>query len=53
METGGLQSWVPEGEEEGKDPRIFEENFSKKVVFSISSGKNKISPLLAPPGKIL
>ena len=26
---------------------------AKKVVFSISRGKNQISPLLAPPGKIL
>jgi len=25
---------------------------AKKVVFLVSSGKNQISPLLAPPGKI-
>jgi len=33
-------------------PLDFEIFSKKKVVFLVSSGKNQISPLLAPPGKI-
>ena len=36
------QEWVSEGGHEFK-------NFRKNVVFLVSSGKNKLSPLLPPP----
>jgi len=38
------QAWVSEGGQEF-------ENFSKNLVFLVSSGKNQISPLMAPPKK--
>jgi len=43
-----LATWA--SERGGKAPLDFE-TISKKVVFSISRGKNQISPLLAPPWK--
>jgi len=36
------QAWGSEGRQEF-------ENFGKKAVFRVSSGKNQISPLLVPP----
>jgi len=41
---------VGKGGREGLDPLDFE-NFSKRMVFLVSSGKKQTSPLLAPPRK--
>jgi len=49
----GGQRWASEGEPGGFGPRWILKLLAKKVVFSISRGKNQISPLLTPLEKIL
>jgi len=48
-----MHTWASEGGQgKPRPPRILKFS-AKKVVFLVLSGKNQISPLLCPPGKIL